>query len=99
MSDLENVIRQAAYRLWEHAGRPFGQSEAFWHAARQEMEGEAAVDGAGGPPEPTAEEPPEVRAQHGVATGMPGERIAEQGVLDDRLEELALPSLGSFNDD
>jgi hypothetical protein len=40
------------------------------------------------PFEPPIDVPPEVAFQHGVPVGMPGERIAEQGVADDRLADL-----------
>ncbi len=100
MSDLEREIRERAYLLWEQAGRPDGSGEEFWFLAQQEMYGGAVTsDGPEGVMMPPAEEPPEVAAQHGVATGMPGERIAEQGVLDDRLEDLVLPPLADTEDD
>ncbi len=89
MHDLEETIRRRAYRLWEEAGRPEGRSDEFWHAARAEIGGEAAKDDTPFDPfEPPIDEPPEVAFQHGVPVGMPGERIAEQGVLDDRLIDL-----------
>jgi hypothetical protein len=87
MTDIEERIRELAHRLWEQAGQPHGRSEEFWYAAEQEIVGGVPL----GEAEPLVEEPPELAAQHGVATGMPGERIAEQGVLDDRLAELVLP--------
>jgi Protein of unknown function (DUF2934) len=100
MSDVERQIRERAYLLWEQAGRPEGRAEEFWFAAHAELAGEAD-DGAA--PEgvllPGAEEPPAVAVQHGVPTGMPGERIAEQGVLDDRLAELVMPTLADTDDD
>jgi hypothetical protein len=100
MAHINDEIRDRAYLLWEQAGRPEGRSEEFWFLAQQEMYGGAATsDGPEGAMLPPAEEPPEVAAQHGVPTGMPGERIAEQGVLDDRLEEMALPPLADTDDD
>lgn len=85
----EETIRERAYQLWERAGRPKGRSEEFWHAARAEIEGdEAKGDAPFDPLEPPVDKPPEVAFQRGVPVGMPGERIAERGVLDDRLEEL-----------
>jgi len=86
MHDLEETIRRRAYDLWERAGCPQGRSDEFWHAARAEIEGEGPkVDAPFDPFEPPVGEPPEVAFQRGVPVGMPGERIAEQGVLDDRL--------------
>ena len=38
MSATEKVIRELAYELWEHAGRPEGRSDEFWFAARFEFE-------------------------------------------------------------
>ena len=89
MGDFEETIRKRAYALWERAGRPEGRSEEFWHAARADID----CDGANQPEpfdpfEPPIDEPPVVAFQHGVPVGMPGERIAEQGVEDDRLAEL-----------
>jgi Protein of unknown function (DUF2934) len=34
------MIREQAYELWDHAGRPDGRSEEFWFAARAEFERE-----------------------------------------------------------
>lgn len=100
MSDLDREIRERAYLLWEQAGRPVGSGEEFWFLAQQELYGGASPsDGPEGTMMSPAEMPPEVAAQHGVATGMPGERIAEAGVLDDRLEDLALPPLADTEDD
>ena len=84
MSDIEQRVRDRAYWLWEEAGRPDGRSDEFWFAAWHELEGEPVL--------PPVEEPPVVAAQHGVPTGMPGERIAEAGIPDDRLAELAVPA-------
>src|SRR5271165_2205521 len=36
--DMEKVIRERAYELWEHAGRPINRSFEFWFAARAEFE-------------------------------------------------------------
>jgi Protein of unknown function (DUF2934) len=100
MSDVEQLIRERAYLLWEQAGQPHGRGEEFWFIAQQQFYGGAVTgDGPEGVLLPPAEEPPEAAVQHGVPTGMPGERIAEAGVLDERLEELALPSLVDSDDD
>ena len=32
-------IGRVAYQLWEEAGRPHGQSEAFWSRAERELRG------------------------------------------------------------
>src|SRR5580704_12945842 len=45
MSDIEEAIRGRAYELWEHAGRPEGQSDEFWHAARLELGAKETIEG------------------------------------------------------
>jgi hypothetical protein len=50
MSTNEQMIREQAYELWDHAGRPDGSDE-FWFAARAEFErGEETNLGAHVPP-------------------------------------------------
>ena len=34
----EQMIREQAYGLWDHAGRPDGRSDEFWFAGRAECE-------------------------------------------------------------
>ena len=42
----EQMIREQAYELWDHAGRPDGRSDEFWFAARAEFErGEETGEG------------------------------------------------------
>jgi hypothetical protein len=36
-NDLERLIRERAYELWERAGRVHGQADAHWHAAKLEL--------------------------------------------------------------
>ena len=38
MNTNEQMIREQAYELWDHAGRPNGRSDEFWFAARAEFE-------------------------------------------------------------
>ncbi len=38
MDAFEKVIRERAYELWDHAGRPNDRSDEFWFAARAEFE-------------------------------------------------------------
>jgi hypothetical protein len=38
MNVVENVTRELAYDLWDHAGRPGCRSDEFWFAARFEFE-------------------------------------------------------------
>ena len=40
MNENEQMIREQAYELWDHAGRPDGRSDEFWFAARAEFERE-----------------------------------------------------------
>lgn len=35
----ENAIKEAAYFLWENAGRPQGQDEYFWMMATEQFSG------------------------------------------------------------
>lgn len=71
---------------------PDGRSEEFWHAARLELGAEETlgekIDELG----PPIVEPPVLAVQHGAPVGRPGERIVEQGVMDDRIEDLLIPS-------
>jgi hypothetical protein len=39
---LDQVSRERAYLLWEQAGRPEGQSDAFWHKAQHQRFSERA---------------------------------------------------------
>ena len=46
MNDSEQMIREQAYELWDHAGKPGGRSDEFWFAARAEFErGEETGEG------------------------------------------------------
>ena len=38
MNTNGQMIREQAYELWDHAGRPDGRSDEFWFAARAEFE-------------------------------------------------------------
>jgi len=40
MNTNEQLIREQAYELWDHAGRPDGRSDEFWFTARAEFERE-----------------------------------------------------------
>ena len=99
MTSMDEHIRKRAYELWEQAGQPEGRSEEFWHAARADIGGNATikekVDSLG----PPFEEPPVLAVQHGIPVGMPGERIVEQGVDDEGLENLLVPRASPRVDD
>ena len=92
MSDIEEAIRRRAYELWERAGRPDGRSDEFWHAARLELGAKETIEEKIEELGPPIVEPPGVAVQHGAPVGLPGERIIEQGVIDDRIEDLLVPS-------
>ena len=40
MSDIEDRIRERAYKLWEEEGYPDGKAEAHWEKARELIEAE-----------------------------------------------------------
>ncbi len=92
MNSIEETVRRRAYELWEQAGQPEGRSEEFWFEAIAELEGKSPTFeervAALGPP---IVEPPGFAVRYGVPVGMPGERIVEQGVDDERLENLLMP--------
>ena len=91
MSSIEEAIRSRAYELWEHAGRPEGRSEEFWHAARAELDVKETIEEKLDSLGPPIVEPPAFAVRHGIPVGMPGERIVEQGVDDEGLENLLAP--------
>lgn len=41
LAPTDESIRQKAYFLWVAAGRPEGQAEAFWHAAKASLDAAA----------------------------------------------------------
>ena len=88
MDETRQAIRSRALDLWRRAGSPEGRCAEFWDLARREIGGVDAADLPFDPFEPPVDEPPEVAFLHGVPVGMPGERIVEQGVEDDRLADL-----------
>lgn len=99
MSDIEEAIRRRAYELWERAGSPESRSDEFWRAARLELGAketmEEKIDELG----PPIVEPPVIAVRHGAPVGRPGERIVEQGVIDDGIEDLLIPSPSRRVDD
>jgi hypothetical protein len=99
MSSIEEAVRRRAYELSEQAGQPEGRSEEFWFAAIGELEDRAPtfeerVEALG----PPIVEPPKFAVHYGVPVGMPGERIVEQGVDDEGLENLLMPRSSSKAD-
>ena len=58
MNAIEEMIRERAYELWDHAGRPSGGSDEFWFAARAEFERKkGTAEGQRGAPVRPAKEP------------------------------------------
>lgn len=53
MVDREQRIRERAYSIWEHEGRPDGQAERHWRMAERAVEeleeGRVSVDATGVP--------------------------------------------------
>ena len=81
MSDLEQRIKERAYRLWEEEGYPEGRDEAHWELARELIAIEdsahlllrpAPIEGADGPSGEPVEEA-------SVATGGDIPTIVDQG--------------------
>ncbi|GGD90623.1 hypothetical protein GCM10011390_06720 [Aureimonas endophytica] len=66
--DIDALIRDRAYEIWEKAGRPQGREHEHWARARVEIEAEVAALPSEAKP---AEE--EVRAEATVGTGEPAE--------------------------
>ena len=99
MNSIEEAIRRRAYELWEHAGKPEGRSEEFWHAARAELDVKETIEEKLDSLGPPIVEPPAFAVRHGIPTGMPGERIVEQGVDDEGLENLLAPHSSAESDD
>jgi Protein of unknown function (DUF2934) len=48
MSNLDEAIRERAYHLWLHDGRPEGQADLYWLNAQRDVL-TAAVETAGAP--------------------------------------------------
>jgi Protein of unknown function (DUF2934) len=38
MDTIEQAVRERAYELWDHAGRPHGRSDEFSFAAKAQVE-------------------------------------------------------------
>jgi len=43
MNNIEELISERAYELWERAGRPNGNSLEYWFAAKAEFERKEAT--------------------------------------------------------
>ena len=41
-ANLDQVVRDRAYLLWEQAGRPDDRGDEFWHEARRQISSEGA---------------------------------------------------------
>jgi hypothetical protein len=40
VQDIDELIRQRAYSLWEVEGRPEGRAKEYWHRAQELVESE-----------------------------------------------------------
>ncbi len=75
MSDLEKLVREKAYALWERAGRPEGRGDEFWHAAKLEVEaGVSASEELEKSVDPAAEAPPAAEEKTASAKSGPAPR-------------------------
>ena len=45
MEDMQQVIREQAYRIWEQEGRPEGRQQEHWIRAERELEFRRMEDG------------------------------------------------------
>jgi hypothetical protein len=62
--DLDSLIRERAYLLWEQAGRPQGTGEAFWFAAMDSLAAEARASApVEAPPKPAKRAKPAADAK------------------------------------
>jgi Protein of unknown function (DUF2934) len=44
MDAIEQAVRERAYELWDHAGRPNGRSDEFWFAAKAQVGDKAQTE-------------------------------------------------------
>lgn len=46
ITEREHRIRERAYQMWEHDGRPTGQDDYYWQKAEDAINAEDAADAA-----------------------------------------------------
>ena len=44
MPDIEALIRERAYLIWEKSGKPFGRDTDHWFQAAEEIAAESALE-------------------------------------------------------
>ena len=83
MTGRDERTCQRAHAHGARARCPEARSEAFWYAARREIDGERAIDPTPlGPFEPPIDEPPERASEPGAPFGLPGERGFEDDLAE-----------------
>ncbi|HEX3348356.1 MAG TPA: DUF2934 domain-containing protein [Acetobacteraceae bacterium] len=78
MDDRDQMVRERAYHLWEHAGRPDGAQDEFWHRASAEIDQEPSA-----PPAPSARASDRV-ASKAASMRTPSARKATSGTRKKR---------------
>ena len=92
MSSIEEAVRRRAYEAWEQAGEPEGAKRGILVRGDRRIGGTPPTLGERVEASWSADRrAAELAVRHGVPVGMPGERIVEQGVDDEGLENLLLP--------
>ncbi len=84
MSDEEQRVREIAYDLWDHAGRPEAGGDEFWFAAKRKLAEPADRREIGLVPKAAADEPPIVAAAQGMPATAPEGRVADPAGIDGR---------------
>ncbi len=89
--DHERRIRERAYHLWDHDGRPEGRDMDYWERAR-ELEAIASNPGAGLKPNPMTEHHGEIPPEQPVEEAALMENLGEfPGRFTDQGEQMTAP--------
>ena len=91
MSDEEQDVRELAYDLWDQAGRPEGEADHFWFAAKRKLAEPGAQSEVAIPPMTAGEGPPIVAAPQALS----GERRAEPDADDRPAPKIRRPARGA----
>jgi hypothetical protein len=75
--DLDQLIRERAYHIWEREGRPHGREAAHWRQAAGEIEAEERALAAQKPTSPVVEEDAPVRSRPVTTPPRPTARTSE----------------------
>ena len=89
MTDRDHEIRQRAFHLWEHAGRPHHRSDEFWSQAEREIVIEEESQRSNNHPVGN-----KARAKSEAKTKLGRERMAADGQANDKkaLESSSVPA-------